>query len=66
MERFTNQYINLTRKYTDDLGDDEVEKRLTDEVAQVQPSCLPCGSSSIASAPSTDFPRGDIISADET
>jgi hypothetical protein len=26
----------LTRKYRDDLGDDEVKKRLTDEVAQVR------------------------------
>jgi hypothetical protein len=43
MERFTNQYINLTRKYRNDLGDEEVKKRLTDEVAQVQPWCLPCG-----------------------
>jgi hypothetical protein len=43
MERFTSQYINLTRKYRDDLGDEEVEKRLTDEVAQVQPWCQPPG-----------------------
>ena len=43
MERFTNQYINLTRKYRDDLGEAEVKKRLTVEVAQVQPWCLPCG-----------------------
>jgi len=34
MERFTNQYIDLTRNYRDDLGDEEIEKRLTDEVAQ--------------------------------
>src|SRR6059058_6195445 len=43
MEQFTNEYIALTRKYADDLGDAEVKKRLTDEVAQVQPWCLPCG-----------------------
>jgi hypothetical protein len=43
MEQFTNHYINLTRKYSDDLGDAEVKKRLTNEVAQVQPWCLPCG-----------------------
>ena len=43
MEQFTNAYIALTRKYADDLGDAEVKKRLTDEVAQVQPWCLQCG-----------------------
>jgi PBP1b-binding outer membrane lipoprotein LpoB len=43
MEQFTNNYIALTRKYADDLGDAEVKKRLTDEVAQVQPWCLQCG-----------------------
>ena len=43
MEQYTNDYIALTRKYADDLGDAEVKKRLGDEVAQVQPWCLPCG-----------------------
>ena len=43
MEQFTNDYIALTRKYADDLGDAEVKKRLTDEVPQVQPWCLQCG-----------------------
>jgi hypothetical protein len=43
MERYTNDYIGLTRKYADDLGDAEVKKRLTNEVAQIQPWCLPCG-----------------------
>src|SRR5213596_108470 len=43
MEQFTNDYIAVTRKYADDLGDAEVKKRLTDEVAQVQPWCLQCG-----------------------
>ena len=43
MEQFTNDYINLTRKYADDLGNAEVKKRLTDEVPQVQPWCLQCG-----------------------
>ena len=28
MEQFTNDYIELTRKYADDLGDAEVKKRL--------------------------------------
>jgi hypothetical protein len=42
MEQYTNDYVALTRKYADDLGDDEVKTRLTDEVAQVQPWCLPC------------------------
>jgi len=31
MEQFTNDYIALTRKYADDLGDAEVKKRLTDD-----------------------------------
>jgi PBP1b-binding outer membrane lipoprotein LpoB len=43
MEQFTNDYIKLTRKYADDLGNAEVKKRLTDEVSQVQPWCLQCG-----------------------
>ena len=43
MEQFTNDYINLTRKYADDLGNAEVKKRLGDEVSQVQPWCLQCG-----------------------
>jgi len=43
MERLTNEYIALTRKYADDLGDAEVKSRLTNEVAQVQPWCLSCG-----------------------
>jgi hypothetical protein len=43
MEQYTNDFVALTRKYADDLGDPEVKKRLTDEVAQVQPWCLPCG-----------------------
>ena len=43
MERLTNDYIVLTRRYADDLGDTEVKKRLEDEVAQIQPWCLPCG-----------------------
>ena len=43
MEQYTTDYINLTRKYADDLGDAGVKKRLTDEVPQVQPWCLPCG-----------------------
>jgi hypothetical protein len=43
MEQYTHDYVALIRKYADDLGDDEVKNRLTDEVAQVQPWCLPCG-----------------------
>jgi PBP1b-binding outer membrane lipoprotein LpoB len=43
MEQYTNDYISLTRKYADDLGDAEVKQRLTDEVSQVQPWCLQCG-----------------------
>jgi cytochrome c556 len=43
MEQYTTDYIKLTRKYADDLGDAGVKKRLTNEVPQVQPWCLPCG-----------------------
>jgi hypothetical protein len=43
MVRLTNDYIALTRKYADDLGDAEVKSRLSNEVTQVQPWCLPCG-----------------------
>jgi hypothetical protein len=43
MEQYTNDYIDLTRKYAGDLGGAAVKKRLTDEIAQVQPWCLQCG-----------------------
>ena len=43
MERLTNQYIALTRKYADDLGNAKVKQQLTDALPQVQPWCLPCG-----------------------
>jgi hypothetical protein len=43
MEHLTSDYIALTRKYAGDLGDAEVKKRLADEVALIQPWCLPCG-----------------------
>jgi ABC-type Fe3+-citrate transport system substrate-binding protein len=43
MEQYTHDYVALIRKYADDLGDDEVKTRLTDEVTQVQPWCLVCG-----------------------
>jgi cytochrome c556 len=43
MEQLTNQYIALTRKYADDIGNAQVKQRLTDALPQVQPWCLPCG-----------------------
>jgi len=43
MEQYTNDYIALTRKYADDIGDEAVKQRLGDEVSQVQPWCLQCG-----------------------
>ena len=43
MEQYTNDYIELTRKYANDIGDAQVKQRLTDEVPQVQPWCLQCG-----------------------
>ena len=32
MVQYTTDYINLTRKYSDDLGDAEVKKRLTETI----------------------------------
>lgn len=43
MEQLTNQYIALTRKYADDIGNAQVKQRLTDALPQVQPWCLSCG-----------------------
>jgi hypothetical protein len=40
--RLTRRYINLTREYADELGDDEVKKRLEDKAFELSPYCLPC------------------------
>ena len=42
LEALTRRYVAATRKYRDDLGDAEVNRRLSREAEQVAPSCLPC------------------------
>ena len=40
--RLTRRYIALTREYADELGDDEVRRRLEDKAFELGPYCLPC------------------------
>ena len=40
--RLTRRYIALTREYADELGDDEVRRRLEDKSFELGPYCLPC------------------------
>jgi hypothetical protein len=40
--RLTRRYIALIREYADDLGDDEVRKRMEDKAFELSPYCLPC------------------------
>lgn len=40
--RLTRRYIALIREYADELGDDEVKKRLEDKAFELGPYCLPC------------------------
>jgi hypothetical protein len=40
--RLTRRYIALIREYADELGDDEVRKRLEDKAFELSPYCLPC------------------------
>jgi hypothetical protein len=42
LEALTRRYAATARKYRDDLGDGEVNKRLSHEAEQVGPSCPPC------------------------
>ena len=42
LERLTRRYVVATRKYRDDLGDAEVNRRLSHEAEQVGPWCPPC------------------------
>jgi hypothetical protein len=42
LTKLTQQYIALVREYADDLGDDEVRRRLTDKASERDPFCLPC------------------------
>jgi hypothetical protein len=42
LERATQRYIALIRKYADQLGADEVKRRLVEKGYEVGPYCLPC------------------------
>jgi hypothetical protein len=42
LERYTRQYVAVTRKYSGQIGDDAARQRLSDEVSQVQPWCPTC------------------------
>src|SRR4051812_41173145 len=42
LEKATEQYILLVRKYADQLGSDEVKRRLVQKEDEVAPFCLPC------------------------
>jgi hypothetical protein len=42
LQQLTRRYVVAIRKYRDDLGDPEVNRRLTHEADQVAPWCLPC------------------------
>ena len=42
LEPLTDQYVDVIHKYPDDLGDDEVNRRLTEKAAELEPFCLPC------------------------
>jgi thiamine biosynthesis lipoprotein ApbE len=42
LEQMTHKYVAATRKYADDLGDDEVTRRLASEAEQLAPWCPGC------------------------
>ena len=42
LEPLIDQYVATIRKYADDLGDDEVNRRLAEKAAELEPFCLPC------------------------
>ena len=42
LEQLTRRYVKATRKYADDLGDNEVKRRLATEAAQLGPWCPTC------------------------
>jgi hypothetical protein len=42
LKALTRRYAATARKYRDDLGDAEVNRRLSHEAEQVAPSCPPC------------------------
>ena len=42
LEQLTRRYVTATRKYTDDLGENEVKRRLAIEANQLGPWCPTC------------------------
>ena len=42
LEQLTHKYVATTRKYADDLGDNEVQRRLVTEAEQLAPWCPSC------------------------
>ena len=42
LEQLTRRYVTTTRKYTDDLGENEVKRRLATEADQLGPWCPTC------------------------
>jgi thiamine biosynthesis lipoprotein ApbE len=42
LEQLTHRYVATTRKYADDLGDNEVKRRLATEAEQLAPWCPSC------------------------
>jgi hypothetical protein len=40
----TRQYIDLIRKYDDELGEEEAAKRLADKASEVEEWCAQCAS----------------------
>jgi hypothetical protein len=42
LARLTRQYIALTREYGDQLGTEEVKRRLAEKARELAPYCLPC------------------------
>jgi hypothetical protein len=42
LQRLTTKYIALIHQYEDELGTDEVKKRLEDKALELDDYCLPC------------------------
>jgi hypothetical protein len=42
LDPLTDQYVEAIEQYADDLGDNEVKRRLEEKAAEVAPFCLPC------------------------
>ena len=42
LRKLTEQYVKATRKYADDLGKEDVTRRLAEKAAELEPVCLTC------------------------